>query len=206
MKIHWVLLFSVLSIPSFAQSSLKGRFTLHAGTGAGLYLASTNQKADKDNNALAGCMSLGLNYQITQRLGVGLAIWRNGFATNKDSNTTVSNGNFGLYVNYLLLGKDYSGLYVVGGLGGTSLNYNNKNKQEEGNTSGVFTMLGLRYQRYFGDHLGWYFEGGAAGYQYKKLEAKYGDGSQSTNERWEMGVTGMELRIGLQYTFGSKKD
>lgn len=200
------LLFCLLHSVAFSQSALKKRFTLQAGTGAGLYLASTNQKADKDNNALAGHLGIGLTYQITQRLGIGVALWRNGFATDKDSNTTVSNGNFGLLVHYMVLGKEYSGLYVIGGLGGTALNYNNKNKKEEGNTSGAFTMLGLRYQRYFGENLGWYMEGGAAGYQYKKLEAKYADGSKSTNDRWEMGVTGMELRIGFLYTFGSKKE
>jgi hypothetical protein len=145
-----------------------------------------------------------LSMQFRQGLSQEFPLFRNGFATDKDSNTTVSNGNFSLTAQYLLIGKEYSGLYLSGGLGLSALSYNNQNKMEEGNTSGIFLMLGIRYQRFFGDNLGWFLEAATAGYQYKKLEAKYAGGIKSTNEKWEMGITGGELKLGLIWVFGKK--
>lgn len=205
MKIANLCLFlSILLIgyQSFSQSSLEHRVSIHGGFGTGLYLASTNQKADVDNNALAGTLRMGIDYHFSSRFALGLSFWRNGFATHKDSNTTVSNGNFGIFAQYLLFKKEFSGLYVIGGLGGTNLNYNNKNKKEEGKTAGACISLGLRYQRFFGNNLGWFAELATAGYQYKKLEATYSNGTKDTNEKWEMGITGGELKFGLFYAFG----
>lgn len=183
---------------------LENRFLLHGGFGTGLYLASTNQKSDQDNAALAGCFRLGFEYGFSPKFIAGVSIFRNGFATDKDSNTTVSNGNFSLNSQYLIAGKEFSGLYVVGSLGLTNLSYNNKNKREEGKTNGVFLMLGLRFQRFFGDNFGWFLEATSSGYQYKKLDASYSTGTKTINEKWEMGITGGELKLGLIWTFGKR--
>lgn len=203
-KILIISILSIVSYSSLAQKMLENRFAVHGGLGTGIYLASTNQKEDKDNAALAGSTRLGIEYAFSPRFIAGISIFRNGFATDKDSNTTVSNGNFSLTAQYLLIGKEYSGLYLSGGLGLSALSYNNQNKMEEGNTSGIFLMLGIRYQRFFGDNLGWFLEAATAGYQYKKLEAKYAGGIKSTNEKWEMGITGGELKLGLIWVFGKK--
>lgn len=201
-----VLFFFVsISHSVFSQTRLDGRLMLTGGFGTGLYLVSTNQVGDKDVNALAGSMRLGFEYGFGPRFIGGFSLFRNGFATNKDSNTSVSNANFNLTGLYLLAGKSYSGLYVIGGLGFTNLNYNNRNKKEEGKSGGISLMLGLRYQRFFGEHLGWFVEGTGSGYQLKKLEAKYTAGKTSINEKWEMGITGGELKLGLVWAFGKNK-
>jgi hypothetical protein len=183
------------------------RVNLHLGTGFGIYNVSNNRFGDKDHGTLSGNFRFGADYGILPRFSVGAELFNNSFATNKDSNNSARLGGIGIYVHWNFGKKEKTTWYLHSGFGATNFVYEDFDDDGKATSTGSYFRLGLGFRRYFGDHFGLYSELLATGYNFNKF--KYGDGQTiktDYNNNFQVGLGGVEFRIGVCIAFGKNSD
>lgn len=189
-----------------------GRLNLAAGTGFGIYNLSNNQFGDKDAGALNGNLHLSLDYGLLPSLTAGISLFRNGFATDKDSNEAATITGLGIYLHYNFARRPKTTWYLNGGFGGSTFTYANYNNNGEIRGSGGYSFLGLGFRRYFGDHFGLFSELNVTGYNYDQFIIQSDDRNlknqvfKTTNGNdFGLALAGAEFKFGLVYAFGQNE-
>jgi hypothetical protein len=207
-RLLFCLLWSVSFLSHAGDSFRTGsRLNVHIGTGFGIYNVSNNRYGDKDAGALSGNFRLGADYGILPRFNVGLELFANGFATDKDSNNAASLNGLGLYAHWNFAKKEKTTWYLHSGFGVTNFTYQDFDDDGKATSTGGYFKLGLGFRRYFGDHFGFYADLLGTGYNYNKFEYKDGTIIKTDfNNDFQVGFSGFEFRIGLVYAFGKNED
>jgi len=199
----------LLSFQIYGQEKFKtdGRVNLNLGFGFGINNLSNNQAGDKDGAALTGTFKLGADYGFTKLISGGIVLFRNGFATNKDSSERASIAGFGIYGNLnFYRGKSTVWFWQLG-FGGSQFTYENFKSNGKLTASGAYIVTGLGFRKYFGDHVGFFSNLNLAGYNYNQF--KLSDGqifkTPSGND-FQLGLTSVEFNIGIVVALGKNED
>lgn len=200
-----LLVLILFTSQAMAQIEMKDMVNIQVGAGAGLYTYSTNQIGDKDGNALTGSFRFAADFGFMPRLTAGVSIFRNGFASDKDSNQSVSNFGGGIYANVFFGGGFNRMMYLTGGLGLTTLNYEDYRNSGKASTGGYYLFCGAGIRQFFGSNFGIFAECDLTTYQYRSLEYSDGTGGKQKNANWEMGISGVEVKAGIIVAIGSSK-
>lgn len=213
MKKSIALVFLVLiNFCARSQALSKGNFDLHLGTGFGFYTLTSNDYKNNSSGAVPGLLNLGLAYQISDGFSLGLDYERNGFVTDRDSNTKAVSQNFGLTAGYNFLNKEKNVLQGFFHVGSSSFRFDNFNDQEYVVAKGTQLQFGVKWMHYFGETAGLFMNLSLPYYNYTEFKNSNGDvykvtehvnGIPTGNSRvFQASMTGINLRIGLALKFG----
>jgi hypothetical protein len=190
---------------AFAQEKFAtgARFNVSAGTGFGIYNLSNNEAGKPDGTALSGNLQAAIDYGFLPFLTVGVAAFRNGFATNKDSSESARIAGIGLFAHLNFVRRPKATWYLSAGLGGTGFLYQNYGRRGKVTSTGGYAFAGLGFRRYFGDHFGIYSEINVTGYNYDKFT----DVSDSvlktpSDNNYGVALSGAEVKFGLIFALG----
>ncbi len=207
-RMAFALYFCLLTYFSFGQENFRmdGRINLHLGFGFGLNSLSNNQAGDKDAAGLTGIFRLGADYGITSVFSLGLQIFNNGFATNKDSSESASIGGIGIYSNLNFYRGDKTIIFWHLGLGGSGFEYKNFRKNGKLNSSGGFAQTGVGLRHYFVENFGLFADLNVCGYNYDKFTFSDKEIYKTpSGNNFELGITTLEFKLGLVVALGKNE-
>lgn len=112
---------------SNAQDS---KFNVGLGMGLGLYAGKTNElNPPKDTSAIdfaAGITQIHFEYNVINRIGIGVKFERNGFLNAKDSSDKASSINISLTGRFNIVNSESNLLYIEMCTGSSHFSYTNK--------------------------------------------------------------------------------
>jgi len=205
MKKHFLvlLIFCISTHQSIAQSSFLnfGRTNISLGTGFGIHNVSNNEYGKKDDGALSGNLQASVDYGIVPLLAIGINGFRNGFATNKDSNDAARLGGIGLYANLNFVRLKSANVFLTAGFGGTRFTYENYNDNGKLTSGGSYGFVGLGFRKYFLKNMGFFSQLQYTGYSYNKLVYSVDKTILKTpsGNNYEIALTGVDAKLGLLF-------
>lgn len=206
----FLFLILIFSVSAFGQEKFKtsGRLNFSLGTGFGLYNLSTNQYDDPDNGAINGNLQLAADLGFTPLLTGGIMFYRNGFATDKDSNERASIAGLGLYAHLNFARREKTTWFLTAGFAGTVFTYENYNSKGKVSANGSHVFAGVGFRRYFGDHVGLFTEVHVAGYNYNTFQYKSDKDLKdqtlltASGNKFGIALAGAEVKFGLVVAIG----
>jgi len=205
----FIVLFCSVSASGQDKFSTSGRINISVGTGFGLYNLSNNQYGDPDNAALNGNLQLAADLGFIPLLTGGVMVYRNGFATDKDSNERATIAGLGLYGHLNFARRPKTTWFLTAGIAGTIFTYENYNKKGKVSANGSHVFAGLGFRRYFGDHVGIFSEVHIAGYNYNTFRYKTDQDLKdqtlitSSGNKFGIALAGAEVKFGLIVAIGA---
>ncbi len=199
---------------SYSQALQKGNLDLHAGAGFGVYTFTSNDYEENTTNGVPGLLNLGLAYQVTDGLSLGIDYERNGFVTDSDSNTKAVTQNFSLTVGYNVINGDKNVLQAFFQLGTSSFRFDNFNDQDYLTSRGSQIQLGAAWKHYFGETFGMFLNFSVPYYSYNEFKNSSGDvykigrvvninGVPTFESKvYQAKMVGVNFRAGLAFKFG----
>lgn len=223
-KIAQILLIIILlSSTAFGQAYEKGNWNIDLDLGVGAYgtqttstvsLGALSQTNTETDGAASSIVKLGLEYGISNRVGLGLRFGSSNYAIaeeDKDNVKSVKGKDFSLHVNFHLLKADRNDLYVGLGFGMSNIEfiYQNNAALAINSFKGPGSYFGLEIgdRIFFGEHVGLLIRLGYTGYSYKQMEAELTNNAQAllgaSNVNWDIDfkLNGVNLGIGLAVKF-----
>jgi hypothetical protein len=189
--------------------STSGRINISLGTGIGLYNLSTNQYDDPDNGALNGNLQLAADLGFIPLLTGGVMVFRNGFATDKDSNQRATIAGLGVYAHLNFARRPKTTWFLTAGVAGTVFTFENYDNKGKASANGSHVFAGLGFRRYFGDHVGIFSEVHVAGYNYNTFVYKSDQNLKdqtlltSSGNKFGIALAGAEVKFGLIVALGA---
>ena len=210
MKKTGALLFVMLSAPLFSQSFYKGALVSDINLGVDIYsvqyhyqLKNSTLSTDKKSGAASSNFNLGLEYGVTNWLGIGLRGKFDNYYAKYDSTTrskpTVKGAEISLLVNAHVIRSKHFDLPIGIDLGYSHLNFFQNdlaNNQIYGNGS-IFN-LHLNPRVYFG-RFGFNLNMAFPFITYKNMTSNNATFNQYVLANWK--ASGFSLGFGLQYRF-----
>jgi hypothetical protein len=197
----------VLPFSAFAQDKFptSGRINFTLGTGFGIYEVTNNEVNRPSSGALSGNFHIGGDYGLHPLLTLGMVVFRNGFATDKDSNDAARLGGAAVYLHLNFARRPKTTWFLTAGLGGTRFTYEDFDNRGKVWSSGSYVFAGLGFRRYFGNHLGITAQIHATGYDYSIFKDDKGKATLKTPSGNDFGIAlaGVETKFGLVYALGS---
>ncbi len=196
------ILFLLLFLPSItsAQSFERGDFIISAGVDLGVYDTEGFEPGDSIKNlgdAMSGVIPIGIEFGLTNNIGIGFQFRPNSYASNKDS-SSAKNTDFSLMLNYHFLRTESFNLQLGVKYGLSNFNYTNKIDLGEFNATGGHLQLDLGANFFIGDHFGFNVHAGYNKLSYKNGEIEDVLGNKSD---YELYLKGANIGAGIQFKF-----
>ena len=206
-----ILLFVMLImivVRAYPQAVESGNFEAGAGTGFGLFQLNHNDSSGSNNPALSGILQGHFQYAPINNLSVGILFQRNGFVTDRDSGRSVQTYLFGGGIHYRAINSENTVIYFGLSGGPSWMHFYDKGQDNYVNGEGYWLDLvaGTRY--YITNKAGIFVE-----ISYNKQHLTHFDdknnnllmvGPVNNRQEFVLNMTGMNLRIGLNFKFGKK--
>ena len=195
-------LFLLLFLPhaGFAQSFERGDLIFSAGIDLGVYSTEGFNPADTIKNtdaAVSTIIPLGLEFGLTNHLGIGFQVRPNSYASNKDS-SSAKNTDFSLMLNYHFLRSRFFNMQIGLKYGFSKFNYTNKIDQGEFNATGGHFQADLGANFFPGKHIGFNVH---AGYNYLRYNNGKIEDILGNKSDYELYLNGANIGAGVLLKF-----
>ena len=154
------------------QSFKKGTITVDAGVGFGVYSSATNDDNDSAHAVAPVLIPISIEYGISDKVGVGLMLERNGFLVAGGG--TASSVNISAKGAFYFANEEASTFYSDLVVGYSAIIGREKTKliipvKQKWSGTGITYQLSFGFKTYFSKKAGWFINFGYAGYLYSEL-------------------------------------
>ena len=208
------LIFILLCANSFCfaqkfrkQSFKKGTITVDAGVGFGVYSSATNDDNDTTHAVAPVLIPVSIEYGISNNVGVGLMLERNGFLVAGGG--SASSLNIGVKGVFYFANEEVSTFYSDLVVGYSAIKAREKTKlimpvKQKWSGTGITYQLSFGFKTYFSRKAGWFISLGYAGYLYNELIDQSDNANpitpelQTSDQKFlTINMNGVNLRTGI---------
>ncbi len=151
-------------LSGWSQSADKGRINFYAGGGGAYYKMTSNININETGAGVPYQVRFGLDVNTHKQVSLGVELWSQNFLTDDSTKIkTVDSGMAGLNLKYNFMNREKSVAYVGTSLGVFGLTYEVTDSLDNVGAlraSGIYNSLYLGYNKYFGNHFGFYVKTG----------------------------------------------
>jgi len=205
------------AVAFFASAQFEaGTIEINAGTGFGIYTAKSVEVPDSSDVAAAGLLNLTGHYAINEKMSVGGAFERSGFA-GQDATTSASALTFKGSFQYRFVNSEKNqfgiqvqvGFSTIGMSGTSSIEFSGTKTEMTLDVSGggMAIDFGIHYNHLFSESIGFFIDAGYGYYDYSNATIDFEITSTDTttgavtkassSTPWGITMGGLNARTGL---------